>query len=247
MAQDGTHIINIPGGADTENCARAANGDLVAINHDIGVDTMYLYPHSGGSRFMLLNTSNGTNDPVISNDGSLIAYVQTVGGNHDIYTMHPDGSNILRMTSNAGDDSEPAISKDGSKIAFVSFRNAGNNGDIYTVNTDGSNETHITNTTANDEYPAFSPDGTKIVFSQGDDSATDLYIMNADGSNIVRLTNTIDNEYAPSFSIDGSRIFFAINNKGGPNQGIGSCKPDGSDYKVIDNVQSDWKGVGFVY
>ncbi len=73
-------------------------------------------------------------------------------GNHDLFTMNTDGSNVKQITSGDTVDWFPRFSADGSKILFcrsksgwVSERDANDSGkwDIYTVSPDGSGATRV--------------------------------------------------------------------------------------------------------
>ena len=51
-----------------------------------------------------------------------IVFVSDRDGNAEIYSCNVDGSNIIRLTNNAGTDDQPAWSPDGLHIAFISDR-----------------------------------------------------------------------------------------------------------------------------
>ena len=57
----------------------------------------------------------------------------------DIYAMDPDGSNLVRLTTEGG--AYPVWSPDGSKIAFYSERELPTG--IYVMNADGSNQVRV--------------------------------------------------------------------------------------------------------
>ncbi len=117
-----------------------------------------------------------------SPDGSQIVFdsnrdepaATTPPNNNDIYKMNRDGSNITRLTTNAGNEARfsaidqlPQFSPDGTKIVFDSARDSqppGPNGEpavfnleVYTMNADGSGETRITNQLGTDSRCDWEP------------------------------------------------------------------------------------------
>ena len=150
-------------------------------------------------------------NPVWSPDGSRIVFYSNRDGNFEIYTIHPDGTNLTRLTHSDAGDGEMTWSPDGSQIAFSSNRD-GPNG-IYVMNTDGSDLVRLSDT-AQVSAPAWSPEGTKIAYETRVDGNRDLFVMNADGSGITRLTDHPKNDFSPTWSPDGSRIAFASNRAG---------------------------------
>ena len=145
--------------------------------------------------------------------GKIVYNSRPDGINLEIYSMNADGSNQLRLTTNAAADYDPSLSSDGSKVAFISDRDKNN--EIYVMNADGTGQTRLTNNIDPDQNPSFSTDGSKIVFSSLRDGNWEIYIMDANGLNQTRLTNNgpfLDDE--PSFSPDGSKIVFRSNRDG---------------------------------
>lgn len=126
----------------------------------------------------------------------------------DIYSMNADGSDVIRLTSSAGNDDAAAWSPDGSKIVFNSRRDG--NTEIYVMGADGSNQTRLTNHPADDFLPCWSPDGTKIAFTTDRDGAfSSIYTMNADGSNQMKVgTFASGSEGTQAWSPDGTRFAF---------------------------------------
>ena len=144
--------------------------------------------------------------PVWSPDGTKIAFGSTRDTNPEIYDMDPNGSNVVRLTTNAGQDAQPAWSSDGGGIAFVTDRDG--NAEVYVMNPDGTNPVNLTNNPNIDLTPAWSPDGSKIAFQSSRSNNVAVWVMNADGSNPVRLTGDDPPAGAPSWSPDGTRIAY---------------------------------------
>ena len=103
-------------------------------------------------------------DPDWSPDGTRIAYTSNRDGDGDdeIYTMNPDGSDVLQLTSNNHLDWDPAWSPDGTRIAYTSDLDGDH--EIYTMNPDGSDVRRHTDNGAGDWAPSWTPDGSHIVF-----------------------------------------------------------------------------------
>ncbi len=65
--------------------------------------------------------------------------------------MAPDGTGVVRLTNDTGEDFDPAWSPDSAKIVWTSNR-AGNY-DLYTMDANGTNVSPVTSTPALDEFP----------------------------------------------------------------------------------------------
>jgi Tol biopolymer transport system component len=148
---------------------------------------------------------------------------------HDVYTSLPDGSDLVRLTTEPGYDAEATLSPDGETIVFTSTRDG--DLDIYTMNVDGSNVQRLTTAVGYDGGPFFSPDGSKIVYrtwhpNTADEEADyrrllaenlvrpsemEIWVMNADGSEQRQITDLGGANFAPYFHPDGNRIIFASN------------------------------------
>jgi WD40-like Beta Propeller Repeat len=166
--------------------------------------------------------------------------------NLEIFTMNPDGSDVVRLTNAVGNDQLPTWSPDGTKIAFISVRD-GNN-EVYVMNADGTNQTRLTNHTSTDTTPTWSPDGTKIAFASTRPGNAEIYTMNAsDGSNITRLTTNSVADQFPSWSPDGTKIAWQSLIPG--NIEIYTMNTDGSGQTRITNTSAisgvpDWSPDG---
>ncbi len=80
-------------------------------------------------------------NPVWSPDGSRIAFYSNRDGNFEIYTIHPDGTNLRRLTHSDAGDGEMTWSPDGSKVAYLADLEGGMG--IMTIGADGSAPTIV--------------------------------------------------------------------------------------------------------
>ncbi len=136
--------------------------------------------------------------------------------NFEIYTAHPDGGGLTRLTEDLAVDSQPQWSPDGSRIVFFSTRSG--NGDIYVMKSDGSGLIRLTDVSAQDYSPAWSPDGGRIVYISVRDGDSEIYVMNADGTGQTNLSNDPSDDFygvpviglthPNPWSPDGRRVAF---------------------------------------
>ncbi|HEX8181670.1 MAG TPA: DUF4394 domain-containing protein, partial [Pyrinomonadaceae bacterium] len=143
-----------------------------------------------------------------------IAFASDRAGNFDIYVMNPDGSGLVRLTSDPAEDVQPTWSPDGRKIAFVSNRDG--NKEIYVVNVDGGGLTRLTNNTDEDISPAWSPSvsNQQIAFVSHRDGNDEIYLMNADGTGQSNLTLNGADDNDPAWAPSGTQLAFATNRDG---------------------------------
>lgn len=104
-------------------------------------------------------------DPSWSPDGSRIAFAsnRADGRNIDIYVMHADGSNIVRLTDHAAADQDPTWAADGQSLFFTSERNG--RGEIFRVWLNDKRVERMTSGFSRAIMPAASPDGRYLAFA----------------------------------------------------------------------------------
>jgi Tol biopolymer transport system component len=182
-------------------------------------------------------------------DGSRIVFESFRDGNPEIYSVDPDGENLLRLTTNTISDEHPDWSPGQDRIAFDRLENG--NLDIYSMSADGSGVTRLTEDRALDRNPSWSPDGTKIAFeSYREGGNRDIYVMNADGSGERRLTTDPAEDLDPAWSADSSKIVFASSRD--RNYEIYAMNADGSNQvrlttEPAEDFGPSWSENGIVF
>ncbi len=109
-----------------------------------------------------------------------------------LYSIHPDGTNLTRLTIHEH-DTAPAVSPNGNRVAFMS--NTSGNWEIYLADArtpareDGEEPTRLTNNPARDGVPAWSPDGQWLAFISDRDGSWAIWAMRPNGSAQQKLVD----------------------------------------------------------
>ena len=132
-------------------------------------------------------------------------------GDHEIYSINPDGTGLLKLTDNGTDDRDPVVSPDGRKVAFAANRDG--NWEIYVMNAaDGSDQTRVTSNGLVDLYPAWYPDGLYLAESRGSGTASEIHRIKVAGGEDVALTDDSAGAGAPdawpTVTPDGSKVLW---------------------------------------
>ena len=147
----------------------------------------------GSGQHRVPNTVGGEY-PTWSPDGRRIAFNSNMTGDHVMYIVDPDGSNLVDLSA-VDEGWQVDWSPDGSSIIFASSRDQTDPGydDIYVMRPDGSDIRRLTNLKA--YTPAWSPDGKHIVFS-----APGLFVMDPDGTDVTPLPTDVGETSLPDWT-----------------------------------------------
>ncbi len=173
--------------------------------------------------------------PVISPDGSQVAYVGSFDGNAEVFVLPVSGGTPTRLTVHPGRDMPVAWSPDGASVLIRSDR-AHPHGEyeFFTVPAGGGQVTPLpcgegmlgSFNRATGEL-AFNPFSNETWYWKGyrGGTAPDIWVADAAHKSFQRVTSTPENELFPMWI--GDRIWFLSDTTGRMN--IWSCKKDGSD------------------
>ena len=142
--------------------------------------------------------------PVISTDGSRIAFLSNRDGQPDIYVMRADGTNVVRLTRSEEQESAPYWSPDSKRIHFaVSGKDSSR---IDSIDVDGSNQKTIG--TVPERMVGFSRDGSRVFVARGTWTEVKLLLMDLDGSHPKQLTDGSSVAWNPKSSPDEKVIAY---------------------------------------
>jgi PKD repeat protein len=165
------------------------------------------------SQILVVNLADGavtnlTNHPAAywavawSSDGAKIAFASTRDGLAELFVIHADGSNVVRLTDRIGFNGQPVWSPDDLRIAFGCEMEFGNQ-DICTIKPDGSGLIRLTADSARDYGPAFSQAGDRIAFVTDRFGSETIAVLNDGGTVRGVIQGT-----SPAWSPDDTRIAF---------------------------------------
>lgn len=139
----------------------------------------------------------------------LVVYDQATAGNRDVWRVALDGSDPVRLTTDAADDRNPTAAK--GKVVFATFRNG--RSDLYSVPLAGGAETRLTATSlANEGDPALSWDGTRLAYtSDASFGVAKVWTASASGTGAARATpagfgSEAEPEASPAWWPYGNRL-----------------------------------------
>ncbi|MBI4726555.1 PD40 domain-containing protein [candidate division TA06 bacterium] len=164
---------------DSAVLARKEYGILSRLDYQAAQDTFLrqkVAVFSGLEPYALTRlTFSPGNDalPVLSPDGTKIAFSSKRDGNPEIYIMDASGQNPKRITNNPDLDYMPSFSPDGKSLAYISDRD-GNN-EIYLFDLQSQKERRMTANKFDDLFPRFSPDGGEIYFLSDRDGRYEIW------------------------------------------------------------------------
>lgn len=147
-------------------------------------------------------------------------------GEHDLYVMDADGSNLVQLTSDPGMETHPTWSPDGRWIAYGRFDRP-----MGLIRPDGSGSVVLAGVRGT--VPQWSPDGSRIVFAGTE--LTTMWMINRDGSGLRKLApKSRDANTFPTWSPDGRWLAFMSDRDG--SWKLYKMRPNGSGVRRLIDI-----------
>jgi Tol biopolymer transport system component len=163
MNADGTGEtrLTFPDSADDDSNPRwAPNGEKIAFTREfdsasVDASICVIRPNASGETCITGDQFDSIDDPDWSPNSMRITFEghepASPSANENIYTMNPNGDNVVQRTARNDHASDPAYSPDGSKIIFEVKEDPPNS--LFRMNADGSNERRVTPATYDVQDP----------------------------------------------------------------------------------------------
>ena len=163
--------------------------------------------------------------PVLSPNGTLLAYTSYRSGNPNLYVRNLLTGAEERLTSGVGLAMAGSWSPDGRYLALS--HTIDGNSEIFVYDTKSKQMKRITNDWGIDVSPRFAPDGKRLAFVSDRSGSPQIYITDVSGSAPVRLTYEGRYNTAPSWSPRNDVIAFVGRADEDRSLGIYMIRPDG--------------------
>ena len=166
-----------------------------------------------------------------------IAFISNREGNWEIYTIAPDGSDLINVTADSANDHFPRWIAGGSRLAFRSQRGRDDGGwDRWEIDIDGTDAQSVDmparlNNPDVGTFPQIHPSGSYLVNAAEREGEQDIYVWRFDGGGERVVAPAPGNDYRPIFSPNGERILFISERDG--NAEIYTVAFDGSELKRL--------------
>jgi Tol biopolymer transport system component len=189
MSANGAGVVQLALGDDA-SWSSGHDQIVYAAPVPAGVGSRYkifvMEPDGTGQTQLTFGTATNDRSPVLSPDGTKIAFVSgVVGEDPQIWVMNADGSNAVELTHTHGArpgqraDLDPSWSPDGTNIAFSSDRTSPRG--IYVMKADGSGPTRVSDNAAlAARHPSWRGIGALIAYDVRDESDCGIHFTLAE-------------------------------------------------------------------
>ncbi len=165
---DGSGFQELTSGADNNSFPSYSPDGNHLVFRSFGKDGQGLRIMNLETRAVTTLTPDYDNFPLWSPRGDLIMFARQINGAYDIFTIHPDGTSLKRLTNGKGNDAHMSWSFDGESIAFASSRMGFKDevaytdapqpyGEIFVMRYDGTHVEQLTDNQWEEGTPGWEP------------------------------------------------------------------------------------------
>jgi Tol biopolymer transport system component len=151
-----------------------------------------------------------------------IAFISKRSGDWEVYTMAPDGTDVVNLSKHPQGDHIPKWIAGGTRIAFRSQRDAEGDGwNRWEIDIDGTDANRVAlpeglGTQDAGMFPEVHPGGSYLVYAVERDGELDMWASRFDGGGERPLAHAPGPDYRPRWSPDGTQVLFISERDGNP-------------------------------
>jgi len=176
--------------------------------------------------------------PVVSPDGSRIAFTSNRGGADDVFVISANSRNERQLTHTRESEGNLAWTANGKQILFSIFKD--DTSHLYGIDPDGKNQRELASVQG--RAPTLSPDGQRLLYMAGTWTATRLMVSALDGTNAQQITDGSSIAWNNHWSPDGKLIAFTGRNDPKGELAVFVMNADGSSRRQVTHIPAEEGG-----
>jgi len=212
---------NDPDGAIVGYELDFGDGSTVATGADVTIPVLHNYTEAGTFTVLLTVTDNdgriGMANATVTIGPVMITFASDRVGNHDIYRMASDGTDVVSVYATPNDELFPdLVQTKRDKIAYAA--GDGTTWNIWTMTVAGGGRTQLTTQTGSNQIqPDWSADGTTIAYASNESAQWEIHTMTSLGTGAQQITTQSASwAIAPVFSpVNDDFLFVSDKNADG--------------------------------
>jgi Tol biopolymer transport system component len=169
-----------------------------------GQDSQICMIRPDGSDFRILEDAGDGTGPVWSADGKSILFSSNRSGTWQIYSVAPDGNNLIQITDSEINKTNPCPSPDGTMIAYTEPARSIFPAHLRIINQDGSNDRMLSDYQNSREHPCWSTDSKFLFFESARYDNLEIYSVDINGRFLTNISRSPDDELYPA--IPGKKL-----------------------------------------